>query len=107
MTNQEAREEYKRIANRSGQTPEDFNHVVSQLVEEDSSPEQWVAAAKRARFFCKRCAGTGSFITYIENGVPRGPGGACYRCGGKGSQNDADRRRNYGYDRSFRILESL
>lgn len=48
---------------------------------------------------CSRCAGTGQFITYVENGVPKGPGGPCYRCGGKGVQTVADHRRNYGYDR--------
>lgn len=47
---------------------------------------------------CHRCGGTGQFITYVENGVPRGPGGKCYRCGGKGYQTETDRRRNWGYD---------
>jgi hypothetical protein len=47
---------------------------------------------------CKRCAGTGQFITYVENGVPKGPGGPCFRCNGKGIQTVADHRRNYGYD---------
>jgi hypothetical protein len=52
---------------------------------------------------CDRCGGTGQFITYVENGVPKGPGGSCYRCGGKGIQTDADRRRNWGYDMNRRI----
>lgn len=47
---------------------------------------------------CDRCAGTGQFITYIENGTPKGPGGICFRCEGKGVQTEADRRRNWGYD---------
>jgi hypothetical protein len=47
---------------------------------------------------CERCAGTGQFITGTLNGKPTGPGGPCFRCGGKGYQTDADRRRNYGYD---------
>jgi len=55
------------------------------------------ALVKRAP--CQRCAGTGQFITYVENGVPKGPGGPCYRCNGKGVQTVADHRRNYGYDR--------
>jgi hypothetical protein len=49
-------------------------------------------------FFCGRCAGTGAFITYVENGVPKGPGGDCFRCNGKGFHNHADRKRNWGYD---------
>lgn len=47
---------------------------------------------------CGRCAGTGMFITYVENGVPRGPGGVCFRCGGKGAHTQADRKRNYWFD---------
>jgi YspA, cpYpsA-related SLOG family len=47
---------------------------------------------------CARCGGTGQFITRVENGEPKGPGGPCFRCAGKGYQDDADRRRNYGYD---------
>lgn len=51
------------------------------------------------RSTCKRCAGTGQFITRVENGVPRGPGGKCFRCGGKGYQTAADVKRNAYYDR--------
>lgn len=47
---------------------------------------------------CERCGQTGRFITGSMNGRPTGPGGICYRCGGKGHQTPADRRRNYGYD---------
>lgn len=47
---------------------------------------------------CGRCAGTGQFITYVENGRPKGPGGICFRCAGKGFHTQTDRRRNYGHD---------
>jgi len=47
---------------------------------------------------CGRCAGTGQFITGITNNVPTGPGGVCFRCGGKGYQTEKDRRRNDYYD---------
>ena len=53
------------------------------------------------RAVCRRCCGTGSFITRMENGVPKGPGGICYRCNGKGYQTEADGRRNYGYDNFY------
>ena len=52
---------------------------------------------------CNRCAGTGQFITYIENGIPKGPGGVCFRCGGKGVHSQRDRRRNDYYD-THRII---
>ncbi len=50
------------------------------------------------KFWCNRCARTGQFITYTENGKPKGPGGICFRCDGKGHHTQADRRRNYGWD---------
>lgn len=49
-------------------------------------------------FHCGRCAGTGNFITYVENGKPRGPGGICFRCEGKGRHTQADRKRNLYHD---------
>ena len=49
-------------------------------------------------FHCGRCAGTGQFITYVENGKPRGPGGICFRCAGKGRHDAADRKRNLYHD---------
>jgi len=39
---------------------------------------------------------------YVENGVFKGFTGTCYRCGGKGWQSDADRRRNSVYDNRYR-----
>ena len=48
--------------------------------------------------FCRRCAGTGQYITGVTNGVPTGPGGLCFRCGGKGYQTAKDMRRNAYYD---------
>ena len=55
---------------------------------------------------CGQCAGTGMFITRIENGVPKGPGGRCYRCNGKGYHTEADRKRNHGYERHGRRIYS-
>ncbi len=49
-------------------------------------------------FGCGRCALTGRFITYVENGKPRGPGGICFRCEGKGFHTRADRKRNLYHD---------
>jgi len=96
---------YHRVQKRSlAKTPAEFNAAVaSRLLDhnispEEATPEQWLTAAKRVGFKCARCAGTGQFITMVENGKPKGPGGICYRCDGKGWQNDQDRRRNYGYD---------
>jgi hypothetical protein len=48
---------------------------------------------------CARCCGTGAFITGTLNGKPVGPGGACFRCGGKGHHTTADRKRNNDYER--------
>lgn len=102
MTVEQARKEYGKIRKRSHEeSPKAFDaacaaHLVTKGWE--STPENWLKAAKTVRFRCRRCAGTGSFITMVENGKPKGPGGACYRCGGKGWQDDADARRNFGAD---------
>lgn len=48
---------------------------------------------------CRQCAGTGQFITGTHNGKPTGPGGACYRCNGKGYHDKTDRTRNRNYER--------
>jgi hypothetical protein len=50
---------------------------------------------------CGRCAGTGRYVTRVENGVATGPGGACYRCAGKGHHTHADRARNLHHDTHF------
>ena len=52
-----------------------------------------------AEGICRRCGGTGAFVTYVENGIPKGPGGRCYRCDGKTYQTLADVRRNEYRDR--------
>ncbi len=49
-------------------------------------------------FHCGRCAGSGQFITYVENGKPRGPRGICFRCEGKRRHTQADRKRNLYHD---------
>ncbi len=64
----------------------------------EPTPQQWVKAARGVTFKCRRCAGSGRFTTGMLNGKPTGPGGMCFRCQGKGVRNDADERRNYGYD---------
>lgn len=77
--------------------PEGFETIAPS----DLPPSAWVTAALGVRFTCKRCAGTGAFITYVENGQPKGPGGPCYRCAGRGWQNDADVMRNICHDRYY------
>lgn len=47
------------------------------------------ARAPKADISCPKCAGTG---TYGDDGI-------CFQCEGKGFQNDADQRRNWGYRR--------
>jgi hypothetical protein len=55
-------------------------------------------ASVEGDFGCGRCAMTGQFITHVENGVPRGPGGICFRCEGKAYHTRADRKRNLYHD---------
>jgi hypothetical protein len=99
------RTEYRMIRNRShAQTRENFNAAVRAHLgdkADTATPAEWVAAAKATHIRCRRCAGTGDFITMVENGVPRGPGGICYRCAGKGYQTDEDAVRNAIADRFY------
>jgi DnaJ-class molecular chaperone len=96
------RTQYRWIGARSGVDPKTFNQAVIEILAgagvTEPTPAQFVKGARAVSFPCRRCAGTGQYITKVVNGKPTGPGGICYRCGGKGRQNDADRRRNYGYD---------
>jgi len=102
----ELRKLYKKIRARSqARTPAEFDAAVLKALEGkvNPTPGEYVAAAQRVRLKCRRCSGTGAFITYVENGIPKGPGGPCYRCAGKGVQDDADARRNYGADMHQRV----
>jgi hypothetical protein len=62
------------------------------------TPQQFVSVAKELWFPCRRCGGTGRFITGMHNGRLVGPGGPCFRCEGRGSQNWVDGRRNAYHD---------
>ena len=102
MTIHDLRQEYAKVRARShALTQGEFNEAVRRLVADEYratrapvTPERWVALAKSARFDCRACNGTGQFL---RDGEP--DGGECYRCGGRGAQNDADALRNWGYDR--------
>ena len=76
----------------------EFDAACRALVGEDATPEAWLAATDRVRLPCRRCAQTGRFVTGMHNGVPTGPGGSCYRCGGTGQQGWHDGKRNAYYD---------
>jgi len=76
-----------------------FDAAVRAIVAEGATPEQWLAATDAVRFPCRRCVGTGSFITGTLNGVPTGPGGPCFRCQGRGMQGWEDGRRNAYHDK--------
>jgi len=82
---------YVSIVRRSGLTVRDFTAQLRySLSTPPTTPEGWVAAAAALAIPCERCAGTGRY--------PKAPGGRCFRCAGHGTQNDSDRRRNFGYD---------
>lgn len=51
---------------------------------------------------CDGCNGNGIYYGRgsVVNGVFKGFTNTCFRCGGKGKQNESDRKRNYGYDQN-------
>jgi hypothetical protein len=82
----------------------DFNAIVAKFVPAGAGPEAWIEAAKtKASAPCGRCGGSGMFVTGMLNGKLTGPGGECFRCGGKGRQNFADTQRNSYYDQNQRV----
>lgn len=110
MSPQQLRQRYREIGLRSGMTSKEFNDRVTSILLDhnidpsdanDAKPIDFVTAAESVATPCGRCAGTGQFITYVENGVPRGPGGICFRCEGKGYQVHSDRKRNDCHDRHY------
>lgn len=93
------RVEYKKILadfTYDNVTAPEFNALVK--ASGASTPAEFVAAAKSATCTCRRCAGTGRFITGSVNGKPTGPGGDCFRCEGRGYQTLEDARRNRAFD---------
>jgi hypothetical protein len=78
-----------------------FDAAAAALVKGEPTPRAWVAAAQRVAWPCKRCAGTGQYITRVENGRPTGPGGPCFRCDGKGRQTPTDAHRNHWHDQHY------
>lgn len=86
----------------SGITAKRFNTLVlDTLGTGEHAPCDFVTAAKALTFKCGRCAGSGLFVTYVENGIPKGPGGECFRCQGKGRQTLKDAKRNLYHDEHF------
>ncbi len=102
------RKEYAQIQGRShAENRETFNRLArAWLVKHGlpETPENWVKAAREVPIPCRRCSMTGRFITGTLNGQPTGPGGVCFRCGGKAWQNDEDARRNWGADIHQRVF---
>lgn len=98
------RKEYATIRRRAlnaADTPDDytaadFDRAARAMVADDPTPEMWVKLASRVEVPCLRCNATGAY------GGATGHGD-CFRCGGKGRQDDSDRRRNYGYDNNRSI----
>lgn len=67
-----------------------------------------VAAPKpipEGMFKCDGCNGSGIYYGAgsVVNGQFVGFKGECYRCGGKGAQDEADLKRNRAYDRNRRF----
>lgn len=70
-----------------GREREEHRLTASKLAFYTATPATPVAAAKPA-CQCIKCSGTGQYGD---------DGSMCYACAGKGVQDEADRRRNWGY----------
>ncbi len=109
MTKEDARKEYAKIRARTcydGASHEDFDKAFRALREKhetktghELSPCELVKLAQCVTVRCRRCGGSGRYVTMVVNGRPTGPGGECYRCAGKGAQSEDDGARCWAYDR--------
>lgn len=67
---------------------------------------QWRGVVKTARreptAHCHACNGTGKRLSRSTGGIVSV--GVCFRCRGKGYQDEADQRRNQYYDRHVRRM---
>jgi len=76
-----------------------WDEAVADLLLPNASPAEYVGAAAEATTICNRCHGTG---TYAWGGTVNGKPvhtGDCFRCEGKGVQDQDDYRRCIAYDR--------
>lgn len=99
-----AKKTYRNIQERS-LAPHQFRSEVEKVLHQKNlDPKKgsnWLRIAREVSFTCDSCLGSG---TYPARPVPGGFIGKCYRCGGNGRQNDADRIRNITYDRYHKEL---
>jgi hypothetical protein len=109
MNIEQARKEYNKIRARAcydGASHTEFDEAFVALRKSHESktghrlsPCELVKLAEKVAVRCRRCGGTGRFVTMVVNGQPRGPGGECYRCAGKGAQTSEDGARCRSYDK--------
>jgi hypothetical protein len=101
---EELREQFRKYRRRAlyGATREAWDHAVTTLALRrakkiglvEPSAEIWVASARDAVVECDYCGGSGRYYRgAVVNGKPT-HGGDCYRCEGKGQQNQEDFMRN-------------
>jgi hypothetical protein len=62
------------------------------------TPAHWLKAAQQATVTCPACNGSGRYT------LRSGNTNTCFRCGGKGKQNQEDFVRNANYDNHRRVI---
>lgn len=67
------------------------------IAPKDATPGDWVKVARSATFECDRCGGSGLYHWGACVNGKMSHSGDCYRCQGKGVQDQDDMRRNYGH----------
>jgi hypothetical protein len=58
----------------------------------------WIEAARRASVVCPSCDGSGTYYWGACINGKMTHSGPCFRCSGKGRQNQEDFKRNWAYD---------
>lgn len=76
-----------------------WEDVTRQVLTFDLEPNRTCVVDNDRLTHCEKCNGSG---VYAWGGTVNGKPvheGECFRCGGKGKQDAADRKRNHNYDR--------
>jgi hypothetical protein len=111
---EELRRQYAKLRRNAlyGATREAWNHAVTTLALRrakkaglvEPTAEIWVASARDAVVECEYCGGSGRYSWGpVTNGKPAHTGD-CYRCTGKGVQDQEDFTRNWAYDRHRKVI---
>lgn len=97
----EMRAEFKKLRDSAvyAMGREEFDSILNASIRAGATPEEYLAVAAGVTCECERCQGTGRYSWGASVNGKMSHTGDCFRCSGKGYQDQDDFRRNRAYDR--------